>query len=624
MDEQGQARLLGDRRFGPLFATQFFGALNDNVFRASLSLIFVYSGLIASENTGVFVNAAAGLFVLPFFLFSATAGQLADKYEKSMLIRRIKLLEIVVVLLGGLAVMAGSVPGMLGTLFLLGVQSALFGPLKFSILPQVLTEAELTGGNAQIEMGTFVAILIGSLIGNVVGSSENASLWVLVLVLLVAVAGYASSRYVPQAPPTDPGLRVNWNVATETVRLVQVVRGYEAIFLSILGISWFWLLGGTFVAQIPNLAKDYLYGEASVVTLILAVYTVAIATGSLMCDRLSGHKIEIGLVPFGAFGMTVAGVHLYFAIEALAPVAARGWLDFLVAPGSLFVLFDMAMVGVFGGLFTVPLYALIQSRAPVELRARVIAVNNIANALFMVAGSVMAMLFLGVFGTSVPEFMLMIAVMNIAVTAFIFHEVPEFGMRFVVWLLSHTMYRVTHRSLDNIPDEGAAVIVCNHITFVDALLLAGAVRRPIRFIMFKPIFDIPVLNFVFRTGRAIPIVGRREDERAYEAAFAEIRAGLAAGDLLCIFPEGELTRDGEIAGFRPGIERILAESQVPVVPMALKGLWGSFFSHAGGVFRNPSRFWSRVEIVAGQPVDGEQVTAQDLREFVADLRGSAA
>ena len=621
MNETPQFALLKDRRFAPLFATQFFGALNDNVFRAALSLIFVYGGLIAAEHTSVFVNAAAGLFVLPFFLFSALAGQLADKFEKARLVRTLKIVEIVVAILGGMAVLSGSIPGMLLVLFLLGVQSAFFGPLKFSILPQQLAESELTGGNAQIEMGTFVAILIGTLIGGVVGGAGDPGIWVMGLVLLVAGLGYAASRYIPECPPTDPTLRLNWNLPRETLHQLRLVAQHEAVFLSVLGISWFWLLGAAFVAQIPNLARDYLYGEASVVTLILAVYTVAVAAGSLSCERLSGNKIEIGLVPFGAFGMSLAGIHLYFAITALEPAAARGWLEFLAAPGTLPVLFDMALVGLFGGMFTVPLYALIQARSPEQLRARVIAVNNILNALFMVGGSIAAIVFMGVASMPIPAFMLMIVLMNVAVAAFIFHRVPEFSMRFIIWLLSHTMYRVTHRNLDHIPDEGAAVLVCNHITFVDALLLAGAVRRPIRFIMFKPIFDVPVLNFVFRTGRAIPIIGRRQDEAAYQAAFASIREGLAAGDLLCIFPEGALTRDGDMAEFRPGIERIIEESPVPVVPLALRGLWGSFFSHSGGVFRNPKRFWSRVEIVAGEPVAAEAVTAAGLFERVADLRG---
>ena len=624
MEQRPQFALLGERRFGPLFVTQFFGALNDNVFRAALSLIFVYGGLIAAEHTSVFVNAAAGLFVLPFFLFSALAGQLADKFEKSRLVRRLKIVEIVVAVCGGVAVLSGSVTGMLVVLFLLGVQSAFFGPLKFSILPQQLSVGELTGGNAQIEMGTFVAILIGTLVGGIVGASADPGIGVMVLVLLVALAGYTGSRFIPECPPTDPGLQMNWNLASETVNQVKLVAKHETVFLSVLGISWFWLLGAAFVAQIPNLARDHLYGEASVVTLILAVYTVAVAAGSLSCERLSGNKIEIGLVPFGALGMSIAGIHMYFAINSLAPAAPMSWTAFLAAEGTLVVLIDMALVGMFGGMFTVPLYALIQARSPEKLRARVIAVNNISNALFMVAGSIAAIFFLGVASMPIPAFMLMIVLMNIAVAAFIFHRVPEFSMRFIVWILSHTMYRVTHRDLDRIPDDGAAVLVCNHITYVDALLLAGAVRRPIRFIMFKPIFDIPILNFVFRTGRAIPIIGRRQDETAREAAFAEIGAGLRSGDLLCIFPEGALTRDGEIANFRPGIERIIGETPVPVVPLALRGLWGSFFSHSGGVFRNPSRFWSRVEIVAGEPVPAAAATVERLFEEVAALRGDRA
>ena len=616
--------LLRERRFGPFFVTQFLGAFNDNVFKAALSLIFVYSGLIAADATDIFVNAAAGLFILPYFLFSATAGQLADKYEKARLVRMIKVCEIGIALLGGIAVYMQNVYAMLTVLFLLGVQSTFFGPLKYSILPQQLAEEELIGGNAQIEMGTFVAILLGTLVGGVVAAVADVNLWLTLMVVGVAVLGYFASRYIPECPATAPDLKISWNPAKATWRMLQDARGNSSVYLSIMGISWFWLLGSAFLAQIPNLTKTVLNGSTTVVTLILSVFTIAVAFGSLACERLSGHKIELGLVPVGALGLSIAGIDLYFAIGGLDASITRDWWAFLGADGAFRLLLDMGLIGFFGGLFIVPLYAMIQLRTPEDRRARMIAVVNVMNALFMVAGALMAIVALGVAGMTIPDFLLTVILMNVAVSVFIFHQVPEFAMRFIIWMLSHTMYRVQHEHLERVPDKGAAVLVCNHVTYVDALLLAGAIKRPIRFVMFKPIFDIPVLNFVFRTSGAIPIQGAREDQAAYEAAFAEIRDGLAAGDLLCIFPEGALTRDGEIAEFRRGIERIVEETPVPVIPMALQGLWGSFFSHAGGVFRNPSRFWSRVKVVAGEPLPASAVQADRLRDEVVELRGSLA
>ena len=360
------------------------------------------------------------------------------------------------------------------------------------------------------------------------------------------------------------------------------------------------------------------------VTLILSVFSIAVAVGSLACERLSAQRLEIGIVPLGAIGLSISGIDLSFAINAFDASMPRDWLAFLNADGALRLLFDMSFVGFFGGLFIVPLYALIQSRTEEKRRARVIAVNNVMNALFMVAGAGLAILCLGLGGMSIPDFLLTVMLMNVAVSIYIFNQVPEFAMRFLIWMLSHTMYRVQPEGLEQIPDRGPAVIVCNHVTYVDALLLAGAVKRPIRFIMFKPIYDIPVLNFVFRVGGAIPIQSAREDKAAYDAAFDEIHAALTAGDLLCIFPEGALTKDGDIAQFRRGVERIISETPVPVIPMALRGLWGSFFSYAGGLFKNPSRFWSRVQVRAGAAIAPEEVSVEKLQLEVQALRGELA
>ncbi len=619
-----QFGLLKQRRFAALFFTQFLGAFNDNVFKQALVLIFVFGGLINAETTDVFVNLAAGLFILPFFLFSATAGQIADKFEKSQLVRIIKVAEIVIALFGGIAVYLQNVYAMLAVLFLLGVQSTFFGPLKFSILPQQLDKSELVGGNAQIEMGTFVSILLGTIVGGVVAAQNDVDLLLTVMVVGVALVGYLCSRFIPVCPATDPTLKIGWNPVSDTWSMIQAARGNKSVFLSILGISWFWLLGSLLLAQIPNLTRVYLDGGTTVVTLILAVFTIAVALGSLACERLSSSRIELGIVPLGALGLSLAGIDLYFSITDFAALQPRDWLAFIAAPGALRILFDMAMIGFFGGLFIVPLYALIQTRTEEARRARVIAVNNVINAFFMVFGAGLAILMLSVVGLSIAELLLTVMLMNIAVSVFIFHQVPEFAMRFIIWTLSHTMYRVAPEGLEQVPEEGGALLVCNHVTYVDALLLAGAVKRPIRFIMFKPIYDLPVLNFVFRAGGAIPIQGAKENPAAYDAAFEEIADALASGDLLCIFPEGALTRDGEIATFRRGVERIVSETPVPVIPMALQGLWGSFFSHSGGVFKNPSRFWSRVAVRVGEAVPPAQVSAERLQQEVEELRGELA
>ena len=624
----GQFALLGGRRLGPLFATQFLGAFNDNVLKQALALMFVFGSLIAQgENAGIYVNLAAGLLILPFLLFSATAGALADRLEKARLIRIVKLGEVGVAVLAGLALVSQSVPALLFVLFLLGTQSTFFGPLKYSILPQHLSPSELVGGNAIVQMGTFVAILLGTVIGGVIGAQSAPSLPLFALVVVVAVLGYLACRAIPEAPSTATG-PIAWNPLPATWALIALARERKAVFQSVLGISWFWLLGSVNLAQMATLVPDHLGGGPQVVTLILIVFTVAIGVGSLLCERLSRRRVEIGLVPLGALGVSVFGIDFHFAIQAIEADGLRSAAAFLGGEGTVRLLVDLALMGMFAGMFVVPLQASIQQRTPLDKRARVIAANNVLNALFMVAGAGLAIAWLGL-GGSVPTLLLALALLNIAVAVYIFVQVPEFTMRFLVWMVSHTLYRVRHVGLEHVPERGPAVLVCNHVSYVDALLLAGAVRRPVRFVMYHRIYQIPVLNFVFRVGGAIPIAGADEDRQVLEAAFTSVREALAAGHLVCIFPEGRLTADGETGVFRRGVERVLADSPVPVVPMALRGLWGSFFSREGeGAFRwlrrergLPGRFWSRIDVVAEAPVVPDQATADALRDRVMRLRG---
>ena len=627
-----QFRLLGSRRLWPLFVTQFLGAFNDNVFKQALLILFAFGGLLAAgaaeEEKTLYANVAAGLFVLPFVLFSATAGTLADKFEKSGLIRLVKLGEIGVVALAGVALYLQNVYVLLAVLFLFGVQSTFFGPLKYAVLPQHLKPAELVGGNGMIQMGTMVAILIGTGVGGVLGARDDAAsagvdplLVLMAAMLVVAIGGYAASRRVPEAPSTHQGA-VRWNPFVETWRLIRIARERKAVFQSILGISWFWLLGSVNLAQIAVLVPDFLAGGPAVVTLILFWFTIAIAIGALLCEALSGKRVEIGLVPLGALGVSVFGIDLYFAIGAVSGEGERAVVEFLRGEGTARLLLDLGLMGVFAGLFVVPLQANIQARTPEDRRARVIAANNVLNAVFMVAGAGFAIAWFS-FGGEVPGVLLALAVVNIGVAAYIFAQVPEFSMRFLVWLISHSMYRVRHHNLEAIPQRGAAILVCNHVSYVDAPLLAGAVRRPIRFVMHKDIHRLPVLNFIFRTSGTIPIAAEKEDPEMFRAAFAAIADALAAGDLLCIFPEGHLTNDGEVDVFRKGIERIVATTPAPVVPMALDGLWGSYFSRQGeGAFHHKrGRFWSRVDIRAGEPVAAADVSADDLRRRVLALRG---
>jgi 1-acyl-sn-glycerol-3-phosphate acyltransferase len=513
---------------------------------------------------------------------------------------------------------------LLFALFLFGVHSTLFGPVKYAILPQHLHEDELVGGNALVEAGTFVAILIGTVAGGLLAGAADASTWVAMGGFVVAVAGYLTSRGIPTAPAPEPGLRINPNPFTETWRNVKFAQENRTVFLSIMGISWFWLYGALFLAQFPAYAKNVLGGAEAVVTVLLAVFSVGIGIGSLLCERLSARHVEIGLVPFGSIGLTLFGIDIAFASPAMLPAAAPlGFADFLAQPWAWHVLFDLVMLGTFGGFFIVPLYALVQLRSAPEHRARIIAANNIFNALFMVVGALAAAALLDS-GLSIPALFGVAALCNAAVALFIYKLVPEFLLRFVVWLLVHSIYRLRVEGVERIPEEGPAVLVCNHVSFVDALVITAASRRPIRFVMHHRIFRLPILSFVFRAGRAIPIAAAKENPALLQKAFDDVAQALADGELVAIFPEGTITSSGDIGVFKPGIRQILERAPVPVVPMALRGLWGSFFSRKdAAAMTRPFRrgIFSRIELHVGTAVPPADVTLERLRNDVLTLRG---
>jgi 1-acyl-sn-glycerol-3-phosphate acyltransferase len=633
--EASQFRLLGTRRFLPFFLTQFLGAFNDNLFRNAVVVSITFGATVAGRDAGILSNVAQGLFILPFFLFSALSGQLADKYEKSKLIRQTRLAEVALMCFGAVALYMGEISVLLLVIFLLGMLATIFGPLKYSLMPQHLRQSELVGGNALVDAGTFLAILIGTIAGGLLaptssadvafGGDIDANFAAAVTLVAVSILMYLCARAIPRAEATDPNLKINFNPITSTLEVIRIAAKTRAIFLSLLGISWFWLVGALILAQLPAYARDVLGGDKTVYTLLLAAFSIGTALGSLACERLSGHKVEIGLVPLGSIGMTVCLLDLYFEHPGVheAGVAAVSWTAFLAA-GGWDVALDCALIGIFGGLYIVPLYALILQRSTESHRARIIACNNIMNAGFMVIAALLAILWLEVLDFTIPQLFILAGVLNALVAAYIYTLVPEFLMRFLSWVIVNIMYRIKVRGLENIPETGPALIVSNHVSFMDPLVIGGNVRRPIRFVMDHNIFRIPVLSFIFRTARAIPIAPGHEDPAALQRAFDQIDAELAAGEIVCIFPEGKLTKHGELNEFKRGVEKILERRPVPVIPMALRGLYGSFFSREEGkapMTKAPRRFWSRLEVVVTAPVHGDDASATGLQQIVAGLRG---
>ncbi len=620
--QPNQFALLGQRRFAPFFWTQFLGAGNDNLFKFAFTVLVTYQlqvSWLTPQMAGLVIGA---LFILPFLLFSATSGQITDKYDKTRVIRFVKDLEIAIMVIAGYGFWTANPYVLLTCVFLMGLHSTIFGPVKFAYLPQHLDERELTGGNGMVEMGTFVAILLGQVAGGLlVTIPEIGRHYVAFACVGLALIGRITAQAVPPSPSTDPALVINWNPVTETWRNLKLAHGNVVVFRSLLGISWMWFFGAAFLAQFPSFAKEVLHGDAQVASLLLVVFSVGIGIGSLLCEVLSRRHVEIGLVPFGAIGMSVFSIDLYFATRGLPPSAGYSLGAFVAVHAHWRVMADLALLSLFAGLYSVPMYALIQLRSAPSHRARIIAANNILNALFMITSSVLVGGLLAA-GLTIPQVFLVIGLLNAVVAGYIFLLVPEYLLRFVAFVMARVIYRFHVKGDEHIPTQGAAILVCNHVSFIDPVLLMAASPRPIRFIMDHQIFAMPVLGAFFRLAKAIPIAPQKVDPATYENAFEQARQVLDAGDLLCIFPEGGISRDGALAEFRGGVMKLLETNPVPVVPLALRNLWGSFFSRAGGkAMSRPFRrgFFNRVDLVAGEPVAPASATPASLRDRVGAL-----
>jgi 1-acyl-sn-glycerol-3-phosphate acyltransferase len=635
-----QFELLRQRRFLPFFVVQSLGAFNDNVYRQAIIGLLASIGLSASEQS-LYTNLAPALFILPFFLFSATAGQIAEKLEKSRLIRITTTMEIVIMSVAAVGFLLQNMPLLLVALFGTGLQSALFGPVKYSILPSVLKPEELTGGNGLVEMGTSISILIGMFAGGLIfevagryGPETAAA-----AIVALAITGNLVSRLIPPVDAGMPDLKVNINPIPESRRVLALAKKQLAVRNSMLGVSWFWFFGTMLTAQMLTYAQVNLGGTPSLYLMPLALFSIGTGIGSLLCEKLSARTVEIGLVPLGAFGMSAFLLDLYFARPHVAGVAGLSLAEFVRAPGSVRIMIDFTGIGLFAGIFIVPLFALIQSRTPKQEISRVISAVNIQNAMFIVLAAVAGIALqmeqfkvgdtvVPMPGLSIPQLFLCLAIANTVVAIWIFTIVPEFLMRFLSWVLVRALYRLELHGIEkHVPDEGPALIVCNHVTYMDALILSASIPRPVRFVMYYKIFNIPVMRWIFRTGKAIPIAGAREDPEIMRRAFDAVDAALAAGEIVCIFPEGALTRDGNIAPFKGGVEKILERRPVPVVPMALRSMWTSMWSKRDGRLarmRVPRRFRAHIEVMAGEPVPGREASAAGLEARVRALRGDAA
>ncbi len=592
----GNFALLRTRRYLPLFVTQFMGALNDNIFKNALVILVTFR---IAADTGIdgqlWATIAAGIFILPFFLFSATAGRIADKFEKSRLIRIIKMAEIAIMALAAFGFDQQNLTVLMTVLFLMGTHSTFFGPLKYSILPAHLKTDELLAGNALLEAGTFLAILIGTIAGGIFIMTGAGIAIVSAMVLAVAVLGLLASLAVPSAPAEAPGLRLGWNIAAHTWEMTRYAAGRRDIFLAILGISWFWLIGSVYISQFPAFAKDVLGAGNNVVTLFLTAFSLGIGLGSILCSRLLKGEISARYVPLGALGVTAFTVDLFLASRHFAGdgAGALGLQAFLAHPAAWRLVGDLLLLSVASGFYIVPLYTLVQERSEPSHRSRVIAANNIINAVFMVAGSLLTVGLIALH-LSVPAIFLTMGSLNFLVAIYICRLLPDVVVKGLVAGCLRLAYRVEVRGLDSYRNAGPrTVIIANHVSFLDPVLLAA-------FLPGRPTFAInshmagkrwvkPALSLV----DAFPM-----DPTNPMATKSLIRA-VQAGRQCVIFPEGRITVTGALMKVYEGPGMIADKADAQILPIRIEGAQYTRFSRLRGKVR--LRWFPRIVLTVQPP-----------------------
>ncbi len=618
-----QMGLFAQRKFWPLFWTQFFGAFNDNVLKNALVMMVTFqSATVFGLPSAQVVALAGGIFILPYFLFSALSGQIADKFEKSMITRRVKIFEVAIMVVAAVGLFLKVFELLLFCLFLAGLQSTIFGPIKYSILPQHLNGEEIVGGNALVEAGTFIAILLGTIAGGVLIQGDSGPAVVSVCLLAIAAIGYAASVFVPRAEAVDPGIELQFNPIGPTWQIFGFAKKTRSVYLSILGISWFWFFGAALLSIFAPLCRDVFNSNENLVTIFLATFSLGTALGSLLCEKLSRQHLELGLVPLGSIGLTVSAIALSFHVsQYVRTEQVILSLDFVRSSDGIVVLIELFLLSIFGGFFIVPMYTLMQERSEAQYRSRIIAANNILNALFMVISSLMLAAMFH-FSVSISTVILVLGLLNAAVAIYIYTLLPEFLLRFLVWGLTRFLYRVRTVGHENIPKQGAAILIANHLSFVDWMVIAAGIKRPVRFVMDHSYFRGFLIKRVLTRAKVIPIAPAKENPELLAKAYAQMAAELRDGEIVCIFPEGKVTYDGNMNPFKPGILKMLNETPVPVIPMGIQGLWGSRFSRQKRAERKMKArtLWPLVTLRIGPAIRPELVSLEKLEKVVDELR----
>ncbi len=565
----------------PFLWTQFLGAFNDNLFKIVVSMVAVHAA--AADASGGQLAIVGAVFILPFLLFSGYAGQLADIYSKRSVLVVTKSLEIVATAIGLAAFVTGHLYFTYVTLFLIAVQATFFSPAKYGILPEILPDSELSRANGVLEMSTFAAIVAGTALGSVLFDQWKDQLWLVgVLVVVIAIAGTGLSLRIPHVAPATPDRPFSWNPIGDVIAGLRRLRQQRVLWLSVVGISYFWFMGALLQAVMLLFAKDIMGLPDRSIGVLLTFAAIGIAAGSVVAGRLSGDKVELGLAPIGSIGMGVFGILL-----------SR-------SPSFTFAALNLALVGFFGGLFAMPLNALLQQKSGDEEKGRIMATNNVVNTVGILLSSVALWFTHDRLHLGADHVVLVFAIITLLASIYVLSVVPEFLVRFTLWLVTHTIYRIRIEGQQHVPSRGPALLVCNHLSHIDGALVGACLQRFVRFLVYKPYYEHWAVNPLLRMLHAIPVGEGRQALKAIDAA----RAELAAGHVVCIFAEGAISRTGNLLPFKRGLERIVEGLDVPIVPVYLDRVWGSVFSFKGGRFfwKRPLRIPYPVTVAFGAPL----------------------
>jgi len=598
--------MIKNKGFLALTVTQFLGALNDNAFKFLLTL-YLMDLVILPELGSRYVSLASGLFVLPFLLFSTHAGYLADRFSKRHVAIASKFLEIIVMGFGYWALKSGSIVFLMALLFFMALQSTLFGPAKYGILPEMLEERELSHGNGIIQLTTFAAIIGGTALGGVLLSLTQPHVErACVVFVIVAVLGTAASFFITRVPAAGTPEKCDWNPVRKFWRNMKEIKEDRVLFLCILGVGVFWLFGAMFHIHVLLYGKNLMHLGEFEIGRFLITMAIGIGLGSFAAGKLSGEKVELGLVPLGCFGMGLFSLDLAFAYE-----------------NPLRVGIDLFLAGFSAGFFILPLNTMVQLRSPKTSKGKVVATANVVSFLGVLGASVMAWVLTEFFRLDPAQTLAAVGLLTFGATACIVYLLRVSFVRFVIWVLTHSIYRIHVMGREHVPSQGPALLVCNHVSYVDPLLLAACVSRNIRFFMWRVVYEWKPIHWFFKMMHTIPISGKDGPQR-FRASMQEARQALKEGHVVCIFAEGAITRLGQTLGFRKGLEVIAKDLDIPIVPVYLDRVWGSIFSFDKGKFfwKKPRELPYPVTVAFGKPLPAE-AKAYEVRQAVMDLGGQA-